>query len=92
MKRTVDEIDFSWSVKARVPLGAVFSTLPDKVEVVAVHHDHATCRTCVAHGNYGVSNNCSEMPNCDYLTFLPNTQETVVRIVRARITGKRADR
>ena len=88
MKRTVENIDFSWADDAKVPEGAVFSTLPERVEVVAVNHNYAECQVCVVNTEV-VTNSCPQMPNCDNLTFLPNTQETVIQVVKARITGRR---
>ena len=88
MKRTVENIDFSWSHDAKVPEGAVFSTLPERVEVVAVNHDYVGCQVCVVDAGV-VTNICGQMPNCDSLTFMPNTQETVIQVVKARITGRR---
>ena len=90
MKRTVEDLDFSWADDAKVPEGAVFSTLPERVEVVAVNHNYAECRACVvdAKGQV-VTNTCLQMPSCDNLTFLPNTEETVIQVVKAKITGRR---
>jgi hypothetical protein len=88
VKRTVENIDFSWANDAKVPEGAVFSVLPGRVEVVAVNHDYVGCQVCVV-DNGGVTNICGQMPNCDSLTFMPNTQETVIQVVKARITGRR---
>jgi len=88
VKRTVENIDFSWAHDAKVPEGAVFSTLPERVEVVAVNHDYAECRVCVVAAEV-VVNSCGQMPNCDNLIFMPNTEETVIQVVKARITGRR---
>jgi hypothetical protein len=84
----VKHIDFSWADDAKVPEGAVFSTLPERVEVVAVNHDYALCGACVVDADV-VVNSCVQMPNCDSLTFMPNTQETVIQVVKAKITGRR---
>ncbi len=88
MKRTVENIDFSWAHDAMPSEGAVFSTLPERVEVVAVNHNYAECQVCVVN-NGGVTNSCGQMPNCDNLTFMPNTEKTVIQVVKARITGRR---
>jgi hypothetical protein len=88
VKRTVENIDFSWSHDAMPSEGAVFSVLPERVEVVAVDSNHAGCQVCVVDDGV-VTNICGQMPNCDSLTFMPNTQETVIQVVKARITGKR---
>ncbi len=81
-------IDFSWADDAKVPEGAVFSTLPERVEVVAVSQAYAGCQACVVHAG-GVANACVEMPYCNGITFLPNTEETVIQVIKARITGRR---
>ena len=88
MKRTVEDLGFLWDHDAMPSEGAVFSVLPERVEVVAVDSNHAGCQVCVVNTEV-VTNGCGQMPNCGSLTFMPNTQETVIQVVKARITGRR---
>jgi hypothetical protein len=76
---------FIWSCNADTDEGSVFTLLPERMEVLVVNDKHVACSRCVSKTH---DLECHDLPNCDTVAFVPNTRESIVRIVEANLNGE----
>ncbi|MFM1990249.1 MAG: hypothetical protein RJA99_3206 [Pseudomonadota bacterium] len=91
-KPTLDNISFNWS-GARTEVGAKFTVIPERIEVIAASDRHASCPHCAAKrgqlsGRPGAIG-CQDVPMCADITFIPNTPEGRALVAAAILTGKK---